>query len=69
MHLVRWSDLRFPTKEGYCYLEGMDIWVRLDDVRRAKEWLAAGNADAVFQLVIIGQVSGPTKFRLGGLQK
>jgi len=69
MHLVRWSDLRFPTKEGYYYLEGMDIWVKQDDVGRAKEWLAAGKDDAVFQLLIIGQVSGPTKFRLGRLQK
>jgi bifunctional non-homologous end joining protein LigD len=45
MHLIRWSNLGFPTKEGYYYFEGMDIWVRQDDVRRAKERLAAGTAD------------------------
>jgi hypothetical protein len=46
----------------------MDIWVRQFDVRRAKEWLAAGNDDAVFQLVIAPeQIFGPGKYILGGL--
>jgi hypothetical protein len=29
----------------------------------------AGSDDAIFQLLIIEQVSGPTKFMLGALQK
>ena len=69
MHLVRWSNLGFPRKEGYYYFDWMDIWVRQFDVRRAKEWLAAGNDDAVFQLVIAEQISGPRKYSLGGLHK
>jgi hypothetical protein len=70
MHLIRWSNLGFPTKEGHYYFDGMDIWVRQYDVRRAKEWLAAGNDDAVFQLVIAPeQISGPKKYILGGLYK
>jgi hypothetical protein len=68
MRLIRWSNLGFPTKEGHYYFDGMDIWVRQFDVRRAKEWLDAGNDDAIFQLLIIEQVSGPTKFMLGGMQ-
>jgi hypothetical protein len=67
MHLIRWSNLGFPTKEGYYYFDGMDIWVRQYDVRRAEEWRAAGNDDAVFQLVI--DESGPKKYLLGGLYK
>jgi len=34
-----------------------------------REWLAAGNDDALFQLVIAEQISGPRKYILGGLYK
>jgi len=68
MHLVKWSDLGFPKEQGHCHFADMDIWVGSFDIQRANEWIAAGNDDAVFELIIIEQVSGPTKFRLGALQ-
>jgi hypothetical protein len=68
MHLVKWSDLGFPKEEGHYHLAGMDILVKKSNIRRADEWLALGNDDAVFELLIIPQVSGPAKFILGALQ-
>jgi hypothetical protein len=64
MELVRWSDLGFPKEVGLYHLGGMDIWV--DSV---EEWIASGNDDAVFQLVIPESYAGLLEHRLGELQK
>jgi hypothetical protein len=69
MELVRWSDLGFPKEEGLYPLGGMDIWVDSVRIKQAEEWIASGNDDAVFQLVIAESYSGPSKHRLGELQK
>ena len=69
MNLVRWSNLGFPTKEGHYHLDGMDIWVNNFNIRQVEEWLASGNDDALFELVIIERIAGPKKYRLGALQK
>ena len=69
MELVRWSDLGSPKEEGHYPLGGMDIWVDGFRINQAEEWIASGNDDAVFQLVIAESYSGPRKYRLGALQK
>ena len=58
MELVRWSDLGFPKEEGLYHLGGMDIWVDSGRIEQAKEWIASGNDDAVFQLVILESYAG-----------
>jgi len=67
MHLVRWSDLDFPKKEGLYHFAGMDIWVSKFVIQRANEWIAAGNGDAVFY--IAEHKSGPEKYSLGSLYR
>jgi hypothetical protein len=69
MELVRWSDLGFPKEEGLCHLGGMEIWVDSVRIKQAEEWIASGNGDAVFQLVIPETYAGSPEHRLGELQK
>ena len=69
MHLIRWSLLGFPKLEGYYDVEGMDVWVSKFNIERANEWIAEGNDDAVFELVIAEQIAGPKKCSLGTLYK
>jgi len=69
MELVRWSDLGFPKEEGLCHLGGMEIWVDSVRIKQAEEWIASGNDDAVFQLVIPESYAGSIEYRLGELQK
>jgi len=47
----------------------MDISVNNFNIRQVEEWLASGNDDALFELVIIERIAGPKKYRLGALQK
>jgi hypothetical protein len=69
MHLIRWSNLGAPKEEGHYDFAGMAIWVRTFDVERAEKHLAEGNDDAIFELVIAPQITGPEKYRLGTLYK
>jgi hypothetical protein len=69
MDLVKWSDLGFPKEEGHYNLGGMDIWVDSFRIIQAEGWIASGNDDALFQLVITESYSGPPKYKLGALQK
>ena len=69
MDLVKWSDLGFPKEEGHYNLGGMDIWVDSFRIIQAGGWIASGNDDALFQLVITESYSGPPKYKLGALQK
>jgi hypothetical protein len=68
MELVRWSDLGFPKEEGLYHLGGIDIWVNSVRLKQAEEWIASGNDDAVFQLVILESYAGSLELRLGELQ-
>jgi hypothetical protein len=69
MELLRWSDLGFPKEEGLYHLGGMDLWVDSVRIKQAEEWIASGNDDAVFQLVIPESYAGSLEHRLGELQK
>jgi hypothetical protein len=69
MELAKWSDLGFPKEEGHYPLGGMDIWVDSVSIKQAEEWIASGNDDAVFQLVIAESYAGSLEHRLGELQK
>ena len=61
MDLVRWSNLGFA---------GLDIWVNNFNIQQAEEWLASGNDDALFQLVIVEQIAGlPEKVLFGRIAK
>jgi len=68
MELVRWSDLGFPKEEGLYHLGEMDIWVDSGRIKQAEQWIASGNDDAVFQLVIPESYSGSLEHKLGELQ-
>jgi hypothetical protein len=47
----------------------MDLWVDSVRIKQAEEWIASGNDDAVFQLVIPESYAGSLEHRLGKLQK
>jgi len=68
MELVRRTYLGFPKEEGLYHLGEMDIWVDSGRIKQAEQWIASGNDDAVFQLVIPESYAGSLEHRLGALQ-